>query len=268
MSSSIEAAERISNWGVQLSQDILGEAENEFTWQPELSVIREEKSMDLISNRTKISAATNSLWQPDLSVITPNSTQYLPLRLNRRCKNQTYEEIQAPLKSRSPSWHSLTPETGSSCQPDSFTDTETEYSAVPPNTSYSQISKSFFTELETTRHYSKMTWQSAVEEESRFYRSRSSSESFDDTAASQLSIEEQLACTAGRQVAIHQLLTCEEDFTRMMKRGAQRFSRPLRHQLLSRSQHALLFQNIEKVIMKTVIFNHSVLDLFIPDTKI
>ena len=129
-------------------------------------------------------------------------------------------------------------------------------------------SRSYYKDLETTMYETIETIESplghsALDEETRFYQSCSSGgESLEDirqksaneTATTQMSAEEHLACTTGRQVAIHQLLTCEEDFTRMMKRGAQRFSRPLRHQLLSRSQHATLFQNIEKVCQKNIFY--------------
>lgn len=50
-----------------------------------------------------------------------------------------------------------------------------------------------------------------------------------------------------RQEAIHRLLTVEMDFIDLMHAGIQRFSRPLRHCILSQLQHSALFQNVEKV---------------------
>lgn len=50
-----------------------------------------------------------------------------------------------------------------------------------------------------------------------------------------------------KQEAIHRLLSLELDFIDLMHSGMQRYSRPLRHCILSHSQHAAVFQNIEKV---------------------
>ena len=61
------------------------------------------------------------------------------------------------------------------------------------------------------------------------------------------SLEESTNYPNSRQEAVHQLLTCEQDFCRLMKRGIQRFSRPLRHHVMSPAQHQKLFQNVEKV---------------------
>ncbi|WAR30627.1 RGS3-like protein [Mya arenaria] len=52
---------------------------------------------------------------------------------------------------------------------------------------------------------------------------------------------------SSKQEAIHRLLTIELDFIDVMHAGMQRYSRPLRHCILSHSQHATLFQNIEKL---------------------
>ncbi|XP_052222379.1 uncharacterized protein LOC127838592 isoform X1 [Dreissena polymorpha] len=52
-----------------------------------------------------------------------------------------------------------------------------------------------------------------------------------------------------KQEAIHRLLSLELDFIDLMHSGMQRYSRPLRHCILSHSQHATLFQNIEKLTM-------------------
>jgi hypothetical protein len=50
-----------------------------------------------------------------------------------------------------------------------------------------------------------------------------------------------------RQEAIHRLITVEMDFIDLMHAGIQRYSRPLRHCILSQLQHSTLFQNVEKV---------------------
>ncbi|VDH97352.1 regulator of G-protein signalling 3 [Mytilus galloprovincialis] len=51
-----------------------------------------------------------------------------------------------------------------------------------------------------------------------------------------------------RQEAIHRLLTVEMDFIDLMHAGIQRYSRPLRHCILSQLQHSALFQNVEKLV--------------------
>ncbi|XP_069120607.1 uncharacterized protein [Argopecten irradians] len=51
-----------------------------------------------------------------------------------------------------------------------------------------------------------------------------------------------------KQDAMHRLLSLELDFIDFMHAGMQRFSRPLRHCILSQKQHTALFQNIEKVV--------------------
>ncbi|PVD27996.1 hypothetical protein C0Q70_10573 [Pomacea canaliculata] len=49
--------------------------------------------------------------------------------------------------------------------------------------------------------------------------------------------------------AIHRLLSLELDFIDFMHAGIQRYSRPLRHCVLSGTQHSAVFQNVEKVQM-------------------
>ncbi|PVD28313.1 hypothetical protein C0Q70_10900 [Pomacea canaliculata] len=49
--------------------------------------------------------------------------------------------------------------------------------------------------------------------------------------------------------AIHRLLSLELDFIDFMHAGLQRYSRPLRHCVLSGTQHYAVFQNVEKVQM-------------------
>ncbi|XP_045190798.2 uncharacterized protein LOC123547613 [Mercenaria mercenaria] len=51
-----------------------------------------------------------------------------------------------------------------------------------------------------------------------------------------------------RQAALHRLLCLEENFVDLMNTGIQKFSRPLRHCVLTSTQHATLFQNIEKIV--------------------
>ncbi|KAL4231417.1 hypothetical protein ACF0H5_008995 [Mactra antiquata] len=50
-----------------------------------------------------------------------------------------------------------------------------------------------------------------------------------------------------RQAALHRLLCLEENFVEFMTAGINKFSRPLRHGVINNSQHATLFQNIEKI---------------------
>ena len=50
-----------------------------------------------------------------------------------------------------------------------------------------------------------------------------------------------------RNDLVQKLMSQEENFTRQMALGAERFSRPLRHGILSAEQYLTLFQNIEKV---------------------
>lgn len=54
-------------------------------------------------------------------------------------------------------------------------------------------------------------------------------------------------CEMRKQEAIHRLLSLELDYIDLMHAGMQSYSRPLRHCILSHSQHTVLFQNIEKV---------------------
>ncbi|KAJ8300366.1 hypothetical protein KUTeg_021885 [Tegillarca granosa] len=51
-----------------------------------------------------------------------------------------------------------------------------------------------------------------------------------------------------KQEATHRLLSVELDFIDSMHAGMQRYSRPLRHCILSQQQHSALFQNIEKLV--------------------
>lgn len=51
-----------------------------------------------------------------------------------------------------------------------------------------------------------------------------------------------------RQAAIEAVAECEDDFVNLMHCGIQMFSRPLRHFILSSSQHAAIFQNVEKLV--------------------
>ncbi|KAK3593735.1 hypothetical protein CHS0354_013632 [Potamilus streckersoni] len=50
-----------------------------------------------------------------------------------------------------------------------------------------------------------------------------------------------------KQEAVHRLLSLELDFVDLMHSGMQRYSRPLRHCILTNIQHFALFQNIEKL---------------------
>ena len=50
-----------------------------------------------------------------------------------------------------------------------------------------------------------------------------------------------------RQTAIASLRSLEAEFVELMQAGIQRFSRPLRQYIISPSEHATLFQNVEKV---------------------
>ena len=50
-----------------------------------------------------------------------------------------------------------------------------------------------------------------------------------------------------RQTAIRELVEGEEEFIRQMQYGIQRYSRPLRHCILTPQEHRTLFQNVEKV---------------------
>ncbi|CAH1786293.1 unnamed protein product [Owenia fusiformis] len=52
-----------------------------------------------------------------------------------------------------------------------------------------------------------------------------------------------------RQQDINDLITLEREFVMSMQHGIQRFSRPLRHRLISPHEHATLFQNIEKLVL-------------------
>ena len=45
------------------------------------------------------------------------------------------------------------------------------------------------------------------------------------------------------------LLECEQEFISQMHYGLQRYSRPLRHCIVSEADHAILFQNVEQVIV-------------------
>nr|KAG5693409.1 hypothetical protein BaRGS_009882 [Batillaria attramentaria] len=51
-----------------------------------------------------------------------------------------------------------------------------------------------------------------------------------------------------KQEAIHRLLSLELDFIDFMHAGIQRYSRPLRHCILSVAQHKTVFQNVEKLV--------------------
>ena len=60
--------------------------------------------------------------------------------------------------------------------------------------------------------------------------------------------EETLQLSDGeRQAAIYTLWRCEAEFVQAMSSGAQRFSRPLRHCIITANEHKALFQNAEKV---------------------
>lgn len=50
-----------------------------------------------------------------------------------------------------------------------------------------------------------------------------------------------------RQAAISKLKSLESEFVEVMQAGMERFSRPLRQYIISPSEHATLFQNVEKV---------------------
>lgn len=58
-----------------------------------------------------------------------------------------------------------------------------------------------------------------------------------------------------KQEATHRLLSVELDFIDSMHAGMQRYSRPLRHCILSQQQHSALFQNIEKVWFYLILLN-------------
>ena len=59
-----------------------------------------------------------------------------------------------------------------------------------------------------------------------------------------------------RQAALHRLLCVEENYVELMTAGIQQFSRPLRHCIVTGSQHAALFQNIEKVRDRSKAFTY------------
>ena len=58
-----------------------------------------------------------------------------------------------------------------------------------------------------------------------------------------------------RQSAVESIHALEEEFVSQMQCGIQRFSRPLRHCLISSRQHATLFQNVEKVSLR-LLYEH------------
>ncbi|XP_071096723.1 uncharacterized protein [Haliotis cracherodii] len=51
-----------------------------------------------------------------------------------------------------------------------------------------------------------------------------------------------------KQEAVHRLMSLELDYIDFMHAGMQRYSRPLRHCILSAQQHKAVFQNIEKLV--------------------
>ncbi len=51
-----------------------------------------------------------------------------------------------------------------------------------------------------------------------------------------------------RHSAIESLMDCEARFIQDMSLGVQLFSRPLRHCVISHSEHMQLFQNVEKLV--------------------
>ena len=61
-------------------------------------------------------------------------------------------------------------------------------------------------------------------------------------------------CHSELTTAIQQILDCEELYISSMQYGIQRYSRPLRHRILTSHQHQTLFQNIEKVRTTVKIF--------------
>jgi len=236
----LEAARKIASWGLNLSQDLLGGTKNPALWQPELSVIQEERSTGRSKTRATKRRGSHdlscSLWQPDLSHIAllHDTTSYRIREVQGHVDQGIYEEIGPLVELKSPrSWDSMTPDTLPSCQPDSFTDTE-----------LSDESHLFCRHNDS---FDSLMYQSRVIESVHYNTEATDCSKMDSSVGVGHLDREQLPSAAGRQAAVHRLLTIEEDFMRIMKRGMQRFSRPLRHQLLSRSQHATLFQNIEKV---------------------
>lgn len=61
--------------------------------------------------------------------------------------------------------------------------------------------------------------------------------------------ESSTSAEKGVQKLIKQLLTAESNFIDVMHAGMQRYSRPLRHNILTPQQYSTLFQNIEKLVM-------------------
>jgi len=59
----------------------------------------------------------------------------------------------------------------------------------------------------------------------------------------------------GRGEAMQWLYACEETFVREMQCGIQRFSRPLRHCVISSQQHSDIFQNVEKVCVLVMLLS-------------
>ena len=56
------------------------------------------------------------------------------------------------------------------------------------------------------------------------------------------------AFSARQHECLHRLLSLEFEFIDFMHYGTERFSRPLRHCILSGSQHTTIFQNVEKLV--------------------
>ena len=54
-------------------------------------------------------------------------------------------------------------------------------------------------------------------------------------------------CEDDEESMVQQLLQCEEEFVSQMVRGITRYSRPLRHAIISPQEHQTLFRNVEKV---------------------
>ena len=52
---------------------------------------------------------------------------------------------------------------------------------------------------------------------------------------------------SGRHLIIVDIINAEENFIDCMSLAVERFTNPLRHQMLTAAQHDNLFQNIDKV---------------------
>ncbi len=223
-----------------IQQSIIADISSVLPWIPELSIIQEEKTLDLTarllgnsyyrSPRSNVDACMvkDMGYHPSLASL-PEDDDISSVSggfPNFAMDSLRSDEVTSPVTS------------------DSSGSVKSSGHLATPRTPYHSRESDISTDLDTTLEHPAQQCppiQTSPEHELVAAEADSTTE---DPEGNQCDIS---TASDPDTVAILKLLDCEESFVKQMQDGIQRFSWPLRHHILTPRQHRILFQNVEKV---------------------